>query len=108
MSSMQRQTRNNDRQDISSYGNLRCAQPSFLNDNKRRNYGGDVSFANDNNRSVKDLYTEVVYFKKQLEIKTTHQEKLKKITKNASELKQIDSKLHELRQNFLNFSVDHF
>ncbi|AHH82598.1 ORF-9 [Buzura suppressaria nucleopolyhedrovirus] len=57
---------------------------------------------------VKYQYNEVMQAKRQLEIQTAHQERLKRITKDPKELAKIDDKLHQIRTSFLNFGVEKF
>ncbi|QHB21713.1 ac29 [Artaxa digramma nucleopolyhedrovirus] len=58
--------------------------------------------------SIKDQYNKIVSLKRQLNIQIEHQEKLKKISKNPADIRNIDCKLLELRKNFLNVCVDNF
>lgn len=57
---------------------------------------------------VKYQYTQVMQAKRQLEIQTEHQKRLRQITKDPRELAKIDAKLNELRMAFLNFGVEKF
>ncbi|AKN81007.1 hypothetical protein [Lonomia obliqua multiple nucleopolyhedrovirus] len=51
---------------------------------------------------------EINFRKKQILIKTQHLERLKLITKDARELRDLEQKLLDLRYQFLNFSVNNF
>ncbi|QWO71547.1 AC29-like protein [Orgyia pseudotsugata single capsid nuclopolyhedrovirus] len=61
-----------------------------------------------NNKRIEDVrqqYDRVLQAKRKLEIQSTHQERLKRITKNSDELDNINAKLSTMRANFLDFSV---
>ncbi|ABY65745.1 hypothetical protein [Orgyia leucostigma nucleopolyhedrovirus] len=71
----------------------------------RKYYYENSSHNKSKHDSVRQQYDAVLQAKKLLEVKSTHQEKLKKITKDTKDLANIDARLKELRSNFLDFSV---
>nr|WUR10831.1 ac29 [Calliteara abietis nucleopolyhedrovirus] len=78
---------------------------SFDNSNKYDVKKGSNSSTASN---LRQQYDSIIFAKRQINIQTTHQEKLKKITKDSANLAEIDATLHTLRTNFLDFGVNNF
>nr|ANS70917.1 hypothetical protein [Lymantria dispar multiple nucleopolyhedrovirus] len=58
--------------------------------------------------SLRDQLNRVIHAKKQLIIKQEHWERIKRITKNPNEVRDIDRKLAEIRMEFLKFGERNF
>ncbi|AAQ91769.1 hypothetical protein AGNV_125 [Anticarsia gemmatalis multiple nucleopolyhedrovirus] len=63
---------------------------------------------NDNGQSLTKQLDKINEHKRKIAVESQHFEKIYKLTKNTSELKNLEHRVMESRQNFLNFGVKHF
>lgn len=66
------------------------------------------SRASDCNQCLREELNRIIQTKKRLAIKMEHWERIRRITKNARELREIDRTLAEMRMEFLKFGEKHF
>ncbi|ABI35701.1 hypothetical protein [Ectropis obliqua nucleopolyhedrovirus] len=57
---------------------------------------------------VRQQYQHVMQMKRRLEIQTSHDEKLKRLTKCPKEIERLNDKINTARINFLNYGVNNF
>lgn len=60
------------------------------------------------NLNIAQQLYDITQAKHQLTIKQTHYERLKRITKDAKELQEIEQQLHQIRMDFLKYSTTMF
>jgi hypothetical protein len=60
------------------------------------------------NDDLRRQLNEIMQIKKTLSIKIEHWERIKQITKDPHEIREIERKIHCMRMEFLNFSTKKF
>ncbi|ADB84464.1 hypothetical protein [Apocheima cinerarium nucleopolyhedrovirus] len=72
-------------------------------------YGNTQKYNTANRQpDVRQQYNQVMQVKRQLEIQSSHLEKLKRITKDPKEAHKIETQLQSIRNKFLNYGVNNF
>jgi hypothetical protein len=70
---------------------------------------GKCSSATENkNENLRQQLHQILQAKRQLSIQMQHWERIKRITRDAKEIEEIDRKLLNMRMDFLAFSTDKF